>query len=115
MLNKTILAGIGAGILVLGIIVAPLSFEQFAEGKRLERIATTTQVESMQDPGVGHEAHQISILLPPKDGVLYSGRLSYSASAPVEVVVLHDINPGERPAATYTIDGEKKWTLSLIF
>lgn len=115
MLNKTILAGIGAGILVLGIIVAPLSFEQFAEGKRLERIATTTQVESMQDPGVGHEAHQISILLPPKDGVLYSGRLSYSASVPVEVVVLHDINPGERPAATYTIDGEKKWALSLIF
>jgi len=114
-MNKTVVAGIAAGILVLGIILAPLSIDQFAEGKRLERIVTTTQVQSMQDPGIGHEAHQIAILLPPKEGVFYSGRMSYSASAPVEVVVLHDIMPGETPAKTYTIDGEKKWALSLIF
>jgi plastocyanin/DNA-binding beta-propeller fold protein YncE len=68
----------------------------------------------MQDPGIGHETHQIAILLPPKEGVVYSGRMSYSASAPVEVVVLHDIKPGETPAKMYTIDGEKKWALSLI-
>ncbi|MFQ5941101.1 MAG: hypothetical protein ACE5KA_05315 [Nitrososphaerales archaeon] len=114
-MNKTLVAGIAAGILILGFILAPLSIEQFAEGKHFKRIVTTETVESMQDPGIGHEAHQITILLLPKDNVVYTGRFSYSASAPVEVVVLHDIMPGDKPAKTYTIDGEKKWALSLIF
>ncbi|MEM2761104.1 MAG: hypothetical protein QXU32_07495 [Nitrososphaerales archaeon] len=114
-MNKTVIAGIAAGVLVLGLILAPMSVDQFASGKRLERIVVTQKVESMQDPGQGHESHQIAIILPPKDGVVYSGRFSYSATAPVEVVVLHDIKPGETPAAVYTIDGTKKWGLSLIF
>lgn len=114
-MNKTVMAGIAAGVLVLGLVLFPLSVDQFAEGKHYQRIVTTTKVESMQDPGVGHEAHQLAIILPPKEGVTYSGRFSYSASAPVEVVVLHDIKPGETPALTYTIDGKKKWGLSLIF
>lgn len=113
-MNKTVLAGIAAGILVLGLILAPLSIDQFATGKRLERIVVTQSVESMQDPGQGHETHQIAILLPPKEGVVYSGRFSYTASAPVQVAILHDLKPGMTPTKVYTIDGNKKWDLSLI-
>lgn len=114
-MNKTVIAGIAAGVLVLGLILAPLSIDQFAAAKRIERIVTTQQIESMQDPGQGHQAHQLALILPPKDGVVYSGRLTYSATQPVEVVVLQDIKPGDTPAKTYTIDGKKKWALTLIF
>jgi len=114
-MNKPVMAGIAAGILVLGLVLIPLSIQQYAEAKRVVRFIETRTVESMQDPGQGHETHQINILLPPKDGVFYSGRFSWTASAPVEVVMLHDLKPGDKAPFTYTIDGEKKWALSLIF
>ena len=113
-MNKTLVAGITAGILVLGLIIAPLSVDQFADAKHIKRIVQTKSFESMQDPGQGHELHKIAIILPPADNVVYTGRFTYSASVPVEVVVLHDIKPGETPAKIYTIDGQKKWALSLI-
>ncbi|MFY3740681.1 MAG: plastocyanin [Candidatus Nitrosomirales archaeon] len=113
-MNKTLMAGIAAGILVLGLILAPLSFDQFADAKHFKRIIQTKEFKSMQDPGKGHELHKIAIILPPADNVVYSGRFTYSASVPVEVVVLQDIKEGETPAKIYTIDGQKKWALSLI-
>jgi len=113
-MNKTLMAGIAAGILVLGLILAPLSFDQFADAKHFKRIVQTKEFKSIVDPGKGHELHKLALILPPADNVVYSGRFTYSASAPVEVVVLHDIKEGETPAKIYTIDGQKKWALSLI-
>jgi hypothetical protein len=38
-----------------------------------------------------HEAHQLAILLPPRaDGSIYEGTVTYTASKPVEVVVLQN-------------------------
>ncbi len=45
-------------------------------------------IKSTQDPGIGHESHQISIILPPTDKI-YKGVLSYSASEPIQLVALH--------------------------
>ena len=43
----------------------------------------------MQDPLPGHETHQIVIALPlGDDGKMYSVQVTYSASKPVQVVVL---------------------------
>ncbi|HEU4823877.1 MAG TPA: hypothetical protein VFS97_10680 [Nitrososphaeraceae archaeon] len=51
-------------------------------------------VASEQDPLPGHEAHEIAFVLPPRnDGAVYSGVLTYTASKPVEVVVLHKFDP----------------------
>ena len=48
-------------------------------------------VTSTQDPLPGHEAHQLAILLPPRaDGSIYEGTVTYTASKPVEVVVLQN-------------------------
>jgi hypothetical protein len=45
----------------------------------------------MQDPLPGHQLHQIVIAaLPRADGKIYSGVVTFTASVPVEVVVLHD-------------------------
>ena len=54
-------------------------------------IAQQGTVTSTQDPLPGHEAHQLAILLPPRaDGSIYEGTLTYTASKPVEVVVLQN-------------------------
>jgi len=50
---------------------------------------------SKQDPGVGHEQHQLAIILPPSE-MMYKGVLSYSASEPIQLVALHGpLGPGE--------------------
>ncbi len=54
-----------------------------------EHIAKQVTVTSIQDPIPGHAQHQLGMLLPPEDGVIYSGTLTYTASKPVEVVVFH--------------------------
>jgi hypothetical protein len=114
MTNKTLIVAAIAGMVALGFTLAPLSLDQSADARRVKTTMMTKEFQSMQDPGQGHETHQISIILPPADGITYTGRFTYSASEAVEVVILHDIKPGETPAKIYTIDGEKKWALSLI-
>ncbi len=69
-MNKAVIVGITLGLLIVGMIIAPLSIENIAEAKRLERMVFTETVESTQDPGQGHETHQIAVLLPPEDGVV---------------------------------------------
>ncbi len=50
--------------------------------------------KSIQDPLPGHESHQIVLAAPPRaDGKIYSGIVTFTASEPVEVVVLHTYKP----------------------
>ena len=47
-------------------------------------------VSSMPDPLQGHESHQVTVLLPPReDKAVYAGLLTFVASKPVEAVTLH--------------------------
>jgi len=51
-------------------------------------------ITSEQDPGVGHDKHQLAVILPPSDK-MYKGVLSYSASEPIQLVALHGpLGPG---------------------
>ena len=79
-----------ATILAVGAILIIGTNSAFAqEGK----FAIQGTQKSMQDPLPGHEKHQIVIILPPRDdGKFYTGTLTYAASQPVEVVVLHPFN-----------------------
>ena len=76
---------------------------------------TTGTITSIQDPGIGHESHQLAIILPPSQNV-YVGKITYSASQPVQYVTLtgpiaeEDI--GGQP--TWTADGETHYALTLI-
>jgi hypothetical protein len=50
-------------------------------------------IKPMQDALSGHETHQIVIALPPgDDGEMYSVQVTYSASKPVQEVVLNPFN-----------------------
>ncbi len=59
-MNKVVISGIAVGLLIVGMIIAPLSIDNLAEAKHLERVVFTKTVKSTQDPGQGHETHQIS-------------------------------------------------------
>ena len=70
---------------------------------------------SSQDPGIGHEGHQLAVLLPPRDNE-YSGMVTYSASENIQLVVLHGpLAQGEdNGQAVWTPDGETKFALTLV-
>lgn len=70
---------------------------------------------SEQDPGVGHEAHQLAVLLAPSDKV-YSGTLNYDASEPIQLVTLHGpLKAGEdKGQAIWTPDGKTKFALTFV-
>ena len=76
---------------------------------------TTETITSMVDPGVGHETHQLAIILPPTSNV-YKGILSYSASEPIQLVALHGpLAEGEDAGqAIWTPDGTTKFALTFI-
>ena len=79
-----------------------------------ERIVRQGTITSIQDPLPGHEEHQAAILLPLRqDGSLYSGVLTYTASAPVEVIVanVQTLNETERSMLNVTDDEEGFGTL----
>jgi len=45
---------------------------------------------SGQDPLPGHQGHQLALILPPRaDGKLWVGTVTWTASKPVELVILH--------------------------
>jgi len=72
-------------------------------------------IKSTQDPGIGHESHQIAIILPPTDKI-YKGVLSYSASEPIQLVSLHGpLAEGEdNGQPIWTPDGKTKFALTFI-
>ncbi len=70
---------------------------------------------SVQDPGVGHESHQLAIILPPS-GKPYTGVLSYAASENVQLVSLvGPLADGEdNGQPIWTPDGKTKFALTFV-
>ena len=114
MLNKIIII-IAIAVVITSIITIPSLTEQFVDAKSPKKIHFTQTISSSQDPGKGHESHQIAIILSPNEGTLYDGSLTYTASEPVQVVVLHEIlNEQAKGQPTWTVDGKTTYGLSLI-
>jgi len=106
---------IAVSIVSVGIITIPIMSEQFADARNTKKIHFTQTITSSQDPGKGHESHQLALVLTPNVGTLYDGSLTYTASKPVQIVVLHEIDSGEsKGQPTWTVDGKTTYGLSLI-
>lgn len=75
----------------------------------------TGTIVSEQDPGMGHETHQLAIIMPPNERV-YNGVLTYSASEPIQLVALHGpLLPGQDMGQpTWSPDGKTKFALTFI-
>jgi hypothetical protein len=113
-LNKYIIIFI-LGIFVTGILSISLISDQFVDANSRKKIHFTQTITSLQDPGQGHEGHQLSLILSPSEGTIYDGSMTFTASEPVQIAVLHEINENDaKGQPTWTIDGNKIYALSLI-
>jgi len=75
----------------------------------------TGTITSVQDPGQGHEGHQLAIILPPSENT-YRGYLTYSASENVQLVALHGpLKTGmDKGQPIWTTDGKTKFGLTFV-
>ncbi len=91
----------------------PMMKEQMTAMREMQ--SKTGTLTSVQDPGQGHESHQLAIILPPSDKV-YKGILSYSASENIQLVALTGpLAPGEDAGqAIWTPDGKTKFALTFV-
>lgn len=102
-------------IIIVAIIILPSLSDQLVDAKSKRKIDFTKTITSSQDPGQGHENHQLALILSPNTGTLYDGSLTYTASEPVQIVVLHEITKEEsKGQPIWTVDGNTYYGLSLI-
>src|SRR5574338_451365 len=83
--------------------------------KEMSDTVKTGTITSVQDPGIGHESHQLAVILPPSEKP-YSGMITYSASEPVQLVALTGpLAEGEdKGQPIWTPDGKTKFALTLV-
>lgn len=86
---------------------------EYEENSVSDSVITGT-IQSVQDPGMGHESHQLAVILAPSSDV-YSGILSYSASENIQLVSLRGpIGPDEHPEKTWSIDGTTIFEMTFV-
>ena len=90
-------------------------------GGQADTVTIQKTGESTTDPLPGHSAHQLVMALPPRDdGKVWVGTVTWTASKPVEVVVLHGYNSTLKPDAahgsplTAPIGQSKEVAISLV-
>jgi plastocyanin len=112
---SSLIAASGAIVLFENLIIAnaqpsqPSASEQLATQKEVDTIILQGTATSLQDPLPGHEGMQMATILPfRQDGTVYSGVLTYTSTAPVEVVTLNmqTLNETEQDILNATDDGE---------
>ncbi len=80
----------------------------------MSNIVMSGTMDSVQDPGMGHESHQIAVIIAPSSDV-YSGILSYSASESIQLITLRGpIGPDEHPEKTWTVDGTNIFEMTFV-
>lgn len=113
-MNKLI-AVLVIGIFITSIISISSISDQFVDAGSRKKVHFTQTITSSQDPGQGHESHQLAFVLSPNEGSIYDGSMTFTSSSPVQMVVLHEINSREaRGQPTWTVDGNTVYGLSLI-
>src|SRR5918999_356041 len=112
---SSLIAASGTIVLFDNLLIAnaqpsqPSASEQLETQKEVDMIIRQGTVTSSQDPLPGHEGMQMATILPfRQDGTVYSGVLTYTSTAPVEVVTLNmqTLNETEQDILNATDDGE---------
>ena len=93
-----------------------ISYHSLPAGEYSEGVVDYGTMKSGIDPGIGHESHSLAILLAPSETPYHDGILTYAASEPVQMVVLHGpLGPGEDIGQpTWSPDGETKFGLTFV-
>ena len=97
------------------ILSIPLLADQYANAGMIKKIQFTQTISSSQDLGQGHDSEQMAIILSPNNGTLYHGSLTYTASEPVQIVILHQIDKADaKGQPTWTVDGNTIFAESVV-
>ncbi len=97
------------------VISIPLLSNQLVDAKVTKKIQFTQTITSRQDPGIGHQNEQLAVFLPPDNGSSYYGTITYSASQPVQMIVLHQIDKSEANGQpTWSVDGNTIFAETVI-
>ena len=101
---------------VAGVIFSiPLLSEHLASAGAVKKIQFTQTVTSSPDPGLGHGSEQLAMILAPNNGTIYSGTLTYTASEPVQIVVLHQIDKSDsKGQPVWTVDNNTIYAETII-
>ena len=103
------------GIFAASIITISSISDQFVDAGSTKKVHFTQTVTSSQDPGQGHENHQLALILSPNKGTIYDGSMTFTSSEPVQLVVLHEINSQDQKGqAIWTVDQKTVYGLSLV-
>ena len=95
------------GIFITGILTISFISNSYVDANSTKKVNFTKTITSSQDPGQGHENHQLSLILSPNEGTLYDGSMTFTSNEPVDVVVLHEITGNDvKGQPTWTIDGK---------
>ncbi|MGY5151272.1 MAG: DUF7482 domain-containing protein [Candidatus Nitrosopumilus sp. bin_6a] len=102
-------------IFVVSIILVSSTSDQFVDAGSRKKIHFTQTITSSQDPGQGHNNHQLALVLSPNEGTIYDGSMTFTSSEPVQIVILHEINSQEsKGQPIWTVDGKTIYGLSLV-
>jgi len=114
-LLKKITTALIIGIFAVSLIFVSTPTDQFVNAGSTKKFHFTQTISSSQDPGHGHENHQLALILSPNEGTLYDGSMTFTSSEPVQIVVLHELNSLEsKGQPIWTVDGNTVYGLSLI-
>ena len=102
-------------IFAVGMVSITFVSDQFVDAGSRKKIHFTQTITSSQDPGQGHDNHQLALILSPNQGTLYDGSMTFTSSEAVQIAVLHEINPQDAKGQNvWTVDGNTSYGLSLI-
>jgi len=103
------------GIFVTGIISFSNFSDQYVDAGSTKKVHFTQTITSSQDPGIGHEDHQLALVLSPNEGTIYDGSMTFTSSELVNVAILHEINQNDvKGQDTWIINENTIYGLSLI-
>ena len=103
------------GIFITSTISISTFSDQYVDAGSTKKVHFTQTISSSQDPGLGHENHQLALILSPNEGTIYDGSMTFTSSESVQVVVLHEINSNDvQGQDTWTVNENKIYALSLI-
>ena len=100
---RKLVVGVLVALSVSAILLSVFS-DQLVVAKPQSKIQFTKTITSSLDPAAGRE--QFALILAPNKGSLYTGSLTYAASDPVQVIVLHEIaRDDSKGQPTWSVDG----------
>lgn len=96
-------------------VLAAAALPEHTDATYTRKVHFTQTFASYPDPGRGVTDREIAMILPPNEGTIYDGSVTFSASGPAELFVLHEILPrDDMGQPTWTVDGGTLYAVSVL-